>query len=395
MNRLNEKRETIVQHIFQTLGSHGGIKMKEVFDRVIPVLADIVSLQSSALFSITEDFNNVILEAGYPQRGGYHSIGKGFPASTEPVFELLMNLREYSGDSAYEMVTPSYILIVDPQKSDLISSNLKHFASLYNINSILYVPLSVDGELTHFMTFDALDQRQRYRDDEIELFLFLGRELVKAQKMERLGDALHDFKNPAIATAGFARRLKKLLEEENREDTREQIMKYADILLEETSRLQELAMSLYQVGKEEVVNLSEVLQRRFEINKEAIREQLKQNVTLKEGPFDPDLNVLSYRINVERVFDNLLNNATKAIPLKGGTLEIRTYGDDKWACAEITNTGQMPEDERIRLLEGNTRGRGLYITHRIIRLLKGKVEIRAGKDTTTFLVSIPKYTDKE
>jgi signal transduction histidine kinase len=253
------------------------------------------------------------------------------------------------------MVTPSYILIVDPQKSDLISNNLKHFASLYNINSILYVPLSVDGELTHFMTFDALDQRKRYRDDEIELFLFLGRELVKAQKMERLGDALHDFKNPAIATAGFARRLKKLLERENREDTREQIMKYADILLEETSRLQELAMSLYQVGKEEVVNLSEVLQGRFEINKEAIREQLKQNITLKEGPFDPDLKVLSYRINVERVFDNLLNNATKAIPLKGGTLEIRTYGDDKWACAEITNTGQMPEEERLRLLEGNTR----------------------------------------
>jgi signal transduction histidine kinase len=391
MNSLNEKREAIVQHIFQTLGSHGGIKMKEVFDRVIPVLADMVNLQSSALFSIAEDFNAVILEAGYPQRGGYHSIGKSFPASMEPVFELLMNLREYSGDSAYEMVTPSYILIVDPQRSDLISRNLKRFALSYNINSILYVPLRVDGELTHFMTFDALDQRQRYRDDEIEIFLFLGRELMKAQKMERLDDALHDFKNPAIATAGFARRLKKLLEEEPGEGTREQILKYADILLEETSRLQELAMSLYQVGKEEVVNLSEVLQRRFEINKEAIREQLKQNVTLKEGPFDLELNVLSYRINVERVFDNLLNNATKAIPLKGGILEIRTYEDGKWACAEIINTGHMSEEERVRLLEGDVRGRGLYITQRIIRLLKGKVEIRAGKDTTTFLVRIPRY----
>lgn len=393
MHRLNEKREAIVQHIFQTLGSHGGIKMKEVFDRVIPVLADMVNLQSSALFSITEDFNNVILEAGYPERGGYHSIGKSFPASKEPVYELLMKLREYSGDSAYEMVTPSYILIVDPKRSNLISKNLKQFASSYNINSILYVPLSVDGELTHFMTFDALDQRQRYRDDEIELFLFLGRELMKAQKMERLDDALHDFKNPAIATAGFARRLKKLLEKEDREGTREQILKYADILLEETTRLQELAMSLYQVGKEEVVDLSEILQRRFEINKEAIREQLKQNVTLKEGPFEPDLNVLSYRINVERVFDNLLNNATKAIPLKGGTLEIRTYEDGKWACAEIINTGHMPEEERVRLLEGDARGRGLYITQRIIRLLNGKVEIRAGKDTTTFLVRIPRYKD--
>lgn len=391
MHRLNEKREAIVQYIFQTLGSHGGIKMKEVFDRVIPVLADMVNLQSSALFSITEDFNNVILEAGYPERGGYHSIGKSFPASKEPVYELLMKLREYSGDSAYEMVTPSYILIVDPKRSNLISKSLKQFASSYNINSILYVPLRVDGELTHFMTFDALDQRQRYRDDEIELFLFLGRELMKAQKMERLDDALHDFKNPAIATAGFARRLKKLLEKGDGKGTRKQILKYADILLEETSRLQELAMSLYQVGKEEVVDLSEILQRRFEINKEAIREQLKQNVTLKEGPFEPDLNVLSYRINVERVFDNLLNNATKAIPLKGGALEIRTYEDGTWACAEIINTGHMHEEERVRLLEGEARGRGLYITQRIIRLLKGKVEIRAGKDTTTFLVRIPRY----
>jgi signal transduction histidine kinase len=245
------------------------------------------------------------------------------------------------------------------------------------------------------MTFDALDQRQRYRDDEIDIFLYLGRELMKAQKMERLDDALHDFKNPAIATAGFARRLKKLLEKEDREDTRKQILKYADILLEETSRLQELAMSLYQVGKEELGNLSEVLQRRFEINKEAIREQLKQNVALEEGPFDPDLNVLCYRINVERVFDNLLNNATKAIPLKGGVLAIRTYADGQWACVEISNTGHLTEEDRVRILEGEARGRGLYITRRIIRLLNGEVEIRVGKDTTTFVVRLPLYRDKE
>ncbi|MCD4717091.1 MAG: hypothetical protein K8R45_10160, partial [Desulfobacterales bacterium] len=79
--------------------------------------------------------------------------------------------------------------------------------------------------------------------------------------------------------------------------------------------------------------------------------------------------------------------------LKGGTLEIRTYEDGKWACAEIINTGHMPEEERVRLLEGDARGRGLYITQRIIRLLNGKVEIRAGKDTTTFLVRIPRYKD--
>ena len=394
MHRTNEKKEAIVRHIFRTLGTRSGIKMKEVFDRVIPELADMVNLQSSALFSVTEDLNNAVLEAGYPE-SGYHSIGKSFPVSSEPAFELLLKMRDYSHSSDFDMVTPSYTLVVDPQRSELISDNLKRFAALHNINSILFIPLDVDGETTHFMTFDALDQRQRYRDDEIDIFLFLGRELMKAQKMERMDDILHDFRNPAIATAGFARRLKKLLEKDGLEQSLDQIRKYVDILFDETSRLQELALSIYKIGEEEVVDLTHTLQRRLEINKEAIREQLKQNVTIKEGPFDPDLRVRCYPLHLERVFDNLLNNATKAIPLKGGALAIRTYEDGGWACVEISNTGQISEEDRLRFLEGQGRGRGLYITNRIIRLFKGKIEIQAGKDATRFIVRLPIYRGEE
>ena len=395
MHRINEKKEAIVGHIFRTLGSRGGIKMTEVFNRVIPELADMVNLQSSTLFSVTEDLNNVILEAGYPVAGGYHSIGKSFPVSMEPAFELLLNLIEYSGDSVYEIVTPSYILVVDPQRSDLISDNLKRFATSHSINSILYIPLTTNGEISHFMTFDALDQRQRYRDDEIDIFLFLGRELMKAQKMERLDDTLHDFKNPAIATAGFARRLKKLLDQEACEGASEQIRKYVDILFQETSRIQELALSIYEVGKEQVLSVRDVLQRRFEINKEAIKEQFRQNISLKEGPFEPNLKVRCYATHLERVFDNLLNNATKAIPLKGGVLGIRTYADGEWACAEISNTGHISKEDRLRLLAGEGEGRGLYITYRVIRLLKGKIEIQRGKNTTTFVVRLPIHKDQE
>ncbi len=393
MHRTNEKKDAIVGHIFRTLGSRGGIKMTEVFNHVIPELADMVSLQSSTLFSVTKDFDSVILEAGYPVAEGYHSIGKIFPMDTEPAFGLLLNLREYSGESVYEIVTSSYILVVDPQRSDLISENLKAFAAAHSINSILYIPLAADGEISHFMTFDALDQRQRYRDDEIDIFLFLGRELIKAQKMERLDDALHDFKNPAIATAGFARRLKTLLEQEGCEASNKQISKYVDILFQETSRLQELALSIYEVGKEQVLRLRDVLQRRFEINKEAIKEQFRQNISLEEGPFEPDLRVKCYVTHLERVFDNLLNNATKAVPLKGGLIAIRTYTDGEWACAEISNTGHISEEERLRLLGGEGEGRGLYITYRVIRLLSGKIEIRRGKNTTTFVVRLPIYEE--
>jgi signal transduction histidine kinase len=389
MFRINEKKEAIVQKIFVKFGARAGVKMKDVFNRVVPELADIISLQSCALFAVTEDDENVVLEAGYPEHFGYHGIGKIFPIRSEPAFEVILKRKTYDVETPFEVVTPSYVLIMDPQRSAYISWNLKQFAAAHNMNSILYVPLNEGEEVTHFMTIDALDQRQRYSEGEIEIFVFLGRELMKAQRMERLDDILHDFKNPAIATAGFARRLKKLIEQEESLNNAATMKKYADILLEETSRLQEMALSIYQAGKEQVVNLTAVLLDRFEINKEVIKEILKQNVTLHEGPFDDPLYVQCYPLHLERILDNLLNNATNAIPLKGGVLAIRTYAQRDMACVEISNTGMISEEERLRLLEGEGRGRGLYITHRIVRLLRGRIDVKTGINSTAVTVQLP------
>jgi len=52
MQRTDEKKEAIVRHIFQKLGSRGGVKMAEVFNQVVPELADIVDLQSCTLFPL-------------------------------------------------------------------------------------------------------------------------------------------------------------------------------------------------------------------------------------------------------------------------------------------------------------------------------------------------------
>ncbi len=387
--RMNEKKETIVRAIFSKLGAREGVKMKDVFNSVIPELADMINIQSCALFSVADDLEHVTLEAGYPDGTGYHGIGERFPIKNEPVFEIILNRRDRIQWSPYDLVTQSYVVVMDPLRSELVSANVRKLAATHNINSILYFPLHVGDEITHVMTFDALDQRTQYSEEDIEVLLFLGRELMKAQRMERLDDILHDFKNPAIATAGFARRLKRLLEQEELRKNGATITKYVDILMEETSRLQEMALSLYHVGKEQIVDLSTVLRKRFAINKEAIKEQLKQNVTLNEGPFHDPLYVRCYPLHLERILDNLLNNATNAIPLQGGVLSIRTYKEGEWACAEITNTGLISEEERLRLLEGEGQGRGLYITHRIIRLLKGKIDIRVGRNTTTLVVQLP------
>lgn len=148
-------------------------------------------------------------------------------------------------------------------------------------------------------------------------------------------------------------------------------------------------MSLYRVGNEEDVNLTAVVKRRVEINREAIKEQLKPNVTLTEGPYEEGITVKCHALHLERILDNLLNNATKAIPFRGGELAVRTYREGDWACVEIRNTGEMSEQDHQKIVDGEGEGRGMYITYRLIRLLKGQIAIRADNGTTSFVISFP------
>ena len=251
--------------------------MKEVFNRVIPEIAHIVNVQSCTLFSVSPDRENVVLEAGYPDTPGYHGIGKSFPVKSERAFELVLGAEVPADPSPYEVVTQTYVLVIDPQRSEKISHNLKDFAVDHNVNSILYVPLNVGEEITHFMTFDALDLRRGYSEWEIEIFLFLGRELMQAQRLEQLDDTLHDFKNPAIAIAGFARRLNTLLHTGSPLERRGDDQKVSADPVEETSRMQEMALSIHHAGQEQVVDLTEILKKRFD-NQEAIKEMLKANI---------------------------------------------------------------------------------------------------------------------
>lgn len=391
MQRTNEKKETILKQIFSKMSSFEGVKMKDIFNRLIPELAYMINVQSCALFSVHEDLKKVVLEAGYPDSISHHGIGKTFSIESEPAFELVLGLRYHENESPYEIVTPSYLLVTDPQRSNLVSENTKEFAVNRNVNSILYIPLKFGDETTHFMTFDAVDQIKGYSPEEIEIFLFLGRELMKAQRMEHLDDILHDFKNPAIATAGFARRVNTLLERETSLDNEDKIKQYTNILMEETSRLQEMALSITSIGKEQAVNLTDVIKRRFEINKEAIKEQLRQNIILEEGPFEDPLYVYCYPLYIERSIDNILHNATKAIPPHGGKLSISTSREGDHACIRVANSGAISEDERKQLLEGEAKGRGYYITHRIIRLLKGFIDIEAdeAENITTVTLKLP------
>ena len=94
-------------------------------------------------------------------------------------------------------------------------------------------------------------------------------------------------------------------------------------------------------------------------------------------------------LHIERVIDNLLNNASNAIPEEGGELSIRSYRRDTWAVVEINNTGQISEEEKDRFIRGEGRGRGLHISTRLIKNMKGVLSVEAREGQTTFCVMLP------
>lgn len=387
LQKLSMTKDKIVEQIFLKLGKRGGIKVKEVFNLVIPELADIMKIQRCSLFSVLEDRQQVILEAGFPE--AQHGIGKVFEVKESPYIRTLVDQTGPFGEFENEKIFPNYVHILNPQKSSLLPPDLKRFLENQQIHSVLYIPLRVDGKVQYFLTFDAQAQHPGFTDEEIEIFALFGKELMKGLKLEKMDDILHDFKNPAIAVAGFAKRLQKILSNGEYPAKKEKVDQALDIILKETSRIQELALTLHGEGREEVVDLTEKLIRRVAINEETLAELRRGNIHLEKKELKSPLKIRCYPLHIERVLDNLLNNASNAIPEEGGILAVRSYEENGWAVAEISNTGQISEEDKERYLSGEGRGRGLHITTRLVKRMGGKIEMESGEGQTTFRVMFP------
>lgn len=387
LQKMSMTKDRIVEQIFLKLGKRGGVKMKEVFNLVIPELADLMRIQRCSLFSVLQDRTQVILEAGYPE--AQHGIGKIFSVKESPYIRTIVEQTGPFGEFEYEKIHPNYVHILHPQKSFLLPPDLKRFLESQQIHSVLYIPLRVDGKVEYFLAFDAQAQHPGFTEEEIEIFALFGKELMKGLRLEKMDDILHDFKNPAIAVAGFAKRIQKILAEGDFPEKKEKVDQALEIVLKESARIQELALTLHGEGREELVDLSEKLARRALINEEALMELNKTNIRFLDKSLTVPLWIRCYPLHLERVLDNLLNNASNAIPEEGGELSIRSYPKDEWAVAEISNTGQISEEDRERYLMGEGRGRGLHITTRLVKKMGGKMEMDSGGGQTTFRVMFP------
>jgi K+-sensing histidine kinase KdpD len=131
------------------------------------------------------------------------------------------------------------------------------------------------------------------------------------------------------------------------------------------------------------------LKRRFLINTATLGELGKEKIRLVDQESGAALPIRCYPLHIDRVLDNLLSNATHAIPEEGGELSIRSYQMDSWGVAEIINTGRISKQDGERLLLSDARGRGIHITQRLVKHMGVRLELETREGQTAFRVFLP------
>jgi len=249
LKRLNDSKEKITDKIFIKLSKREGIKLKDFFNLIIPETTEFLNFFSCLLFTVSNDLNHIQLEAAYPLDKTYYEPGYSFTVEHHPAFwSAIHGLKEYV-DMPNERLHPNYLLIKSPANSELTSAGLRAFVKEHAIHSILMVPLRIAEKPRHILTFYAADQKQSFQEEEIELLTFMGKEIMKASTLEFLSDTIHDFKNPAIAVAGFAERARKLLADSDiKALNREKLSRYLEIISREAARMQDIALTIGNEG---------------------------------------------------------------------------------------------------------------------------------------------------
>ncbi len=390
LKKLNDAKEKITDKIFIKLSKREGIKLKDFFNLIMPDVTEFLRFLSCLLFTVSDDLEHIQLEAAYPLDKTYYEPGHSFTVEHHPAFwTAIHGLKEYA-DMPHERFHPNYLLIKNPAQSDMTSFGLRTFIKEHDIHSILMVPLRIAAKTRHILTFYAADQKQSFQEDEIELLTFLGKEIMKASTLEFLSDTIHDFKNPAIAVAGFAERAKKLTASGDLQKADiEKLHRYLDIIGKESARMQDIALTIGNEGRKEVVDLGQTAGQRFLLNEEVIARSQRKNITAHSFCPEAGLLVLCPLYSLERVLDNLLNNATKALPAAGGRLTMRCFREGGLACVTISNTGLIPADQFQRIKKGDVLGRGLNIITRFAQTNHGKLKIDTTDTDTVITIKLP------
>jgi len=245
----------------------------------------------------------------------------------------------------------------------------------------------------------ALDNAKLYQRLE-EKFEFTAEELKIAQKKlirsERsaaianlVQGVAHEVRNPIMSIGGFAARMKADLDKNSKS------LKYIDIILSETSRLERLVRDVKEIAGMQIVNLepTNVKNLLSKVIEDFSLIISRQSIHL-ETDIGPDLpRIYLDQEQISRALKNIIQNSIDALST-AGTLKLTAKAVDSYIQIVVEDTGVgINEDKLDSVLDpfvtSKTTGAGLGLTmvYQIVMNHQGEVDIKSkgGKGTIVIL----------
>jgi len=220
-------------------------------------------------------------------------------------------------------------------------------------------------------------------------------EIVQSEKLATLGylsaGMAHEIRNPLNSIALFVQLIKGGLEEPERVD-------YVDKILKEVDRIDAILRKLLDAAKRPRFEISEVhVDRILENTLEAFTPQLRQKrirVLTDFRSIPPAIK--ADPMEIEQIFTNLFLNSIHVME-EEGTLGVQLDQDESYINLRVSDTGPgIPPENLPNIFDPffttNSRGTGLglSVVLRIVKTYKGKIEVEKSDATgTTFSVRLP------
>jgi len=220
-------------------------------------------------------------------------------------------------------------------------------------------------------------------------------------RKELIANISHDLRTPLSIIHGYVETLSiKMNELEPKQKE-----KYLNIILKSTDRLKQLVSDLFQLSQLEarqvtpnieqfaLAELVNDLTARYQLMANNMRVSLSTNIENSNIYVNADLAL------IERVLNNLLDNAIKHTP-ENGEVDVTLETNDKAVKVSVTNTGEGIAKEDLEHIfdryftkhstasEGT--GLGLAIVKNILEIHNSMIKVQSKiKDRTTFFFQLP------
>jgi len=222
-------------------------------------------------------------------------------------------------------------------------------------------------------------------------------QLVRSEKLVSLGRLVagitHEINNPLTGILMFANMI------HNNPKLDPSVKNDIDVIINEAKRCAKIVKGLLDFSRESIpekkpASLSQVMEGTLAL---IDRQSSFHGIDIIRD-YQPDFPLIPLDANqIEQVFINMLLNAIQSMP-GGGTISIKTYMEEEYACLTIIDTGTGIAEENLEKIfdpffttkSDKGTGLGLSVSYGIIERHGGKIEVRSKVDEgTIFTIKLP------